>query len=357
MSRAATASVVVVLGLALLGFLVGPDRSGPGSSGGPVTSQSSSTSATPVTPSERSASKGGPAAGLERWEERAAAAFAPLGEVLPDLLRTADDWRGGEVGDEQLRSALDRVAPVIEAVSTDVEALDPLGEEPLAQPLLAASADLYVQMIEVQRAAVSIEPSPLRAQTDLLARRLRVLADRTFDRARALVEAQDPPVTDPDIVLSLPAEVPSWPAELLAPGPPLSDAPPVPAELYPQREADRPVQPESRWRDAVAAAGAPTAEAVAGALTIAPAAELGVMADALEAIVESLGAVADPAGAGGRERHTRLRLGLLVRAEAVRAAQLDGLLDGAAGDRLARTAGLLAALSSRPAFDDAAAAG
>ena len=340
MSRAAAASVVAVLGIAVLAILLVEPARAPDGVGGDATKPTSTTAG----PTRDEPPLGASGA----WERGAAAAFAPLGEVVPDLLRTADEWRAGRQPDDALLRALDEAAPVLERVTHDVDALGPLPDQPLVQPLMATSAELYVLVADVQRAALKIDAGPLREQVDLLARRARVLADRTFDRARAVLDGEVQTDVDPNIRLSLPDEVPDWAAERLAAGPPLAGEPTTPTELYPQRVGTRPTQPEVAWRAAVEAAAAPSGAAIAGALRGGDPAVLGNLADELVVAVEALRATADPSGAGGRERFARLRLGLLLRADAARAGQAAAVADGSAGEELQAAAErLLAAGTAR----------
>jgi hypothetical protein len=166
----------------------------------------------------------------------------------------------------------------------------------------------------------------LRTQLDLMAKRLRALADRVFDRGHALVKPALGEKPDPNVDIRLPEEVPNWAAEGLAPGPPLDDPPPAPSEEPQLRQASRPEQPRAQWLAAVEALHPPKPTLDSPKET----------ARALVAAAERLRSVPDPAG--DREEGARIRLALLVQADGARAAQA-GLGDVArrllvVGDRL-----------------------
>jgi hypothetical protein len=226
-----------------------------------------------------------------------------------------------------LQASIEAARPVLERVATDVTALAPLQGRPLVQPLMATSAQLYVAVVDLQEAALDLDDELLAGQVDLMARRTRVLSDRIFDRARVLLDP-DEDVVDPDITMSLPEEVPQWPEEQLAAGPPLAEQPEAPDDLYPQRQDQRPVQAERAWRGAVEEVSAPSADAVMQALAASDSDTLGALADELLSAVELLRSVPDPEGPDGRERHARLRLGVLLRSEAARVGQAAALIDG-----------------------------
>jgi hypothetical protein len=185
-----------------------------------------------------------------------------------------------------------------------------------AKPLYRASAELYVQHVHVLDAAIDIEPDDLRDQTVLLARRLRELGDRVFDRGHALV---DPEFGSdrPDVTVNLPEEVPDWEAEGLAAGPPLDEEPGPRASTPPLRADERPTQDADGWREAVEDAGAPNdidVDASDDALAKA--------ASRYIAAAEQLRDEPDPDVPRGREVSALLRLGYLIKADAARAAQI-----------------------------------
>lgn len=222
-------------------------------------------------------------------------------------------WLAGDLTDAAFASKLDA------ALGDATETRDRVRALPAApaKALYLAAAELHVQHLRIHRAAIEVEPGPRRDQVALLARRVRVLGDRVFDRGRRLVDPDfDRP--QPDVQINLPEDVPDWVAEGMAAGPPFEAAPGPAAPTPPLREESRPTQPEEHWRAAVDRAAAPAAVDLEG--------DLAAQARAYVAAAEALRHAPDPDGPGGRERSATLRLQWLVKAEAARAAQA-GLLE------------------------------
>lgn len=245
------------------------------------------------------------------FEARAREAFAPLSSFALTLPGDARAWLAGELPDDQYRAKL--TAALADATEAH-ERVDALPDAP-GKELYLASTELYVQHVRVHQASMDL-PGAARAQAVLLARRLRELADRVFDRGHAVVDPSS--TADGNVELNLPEEVPDWVAEGMAAGPPLDAAPPPAASTPPLRQATRPTEPERDWLDAVRAAGAPAELDLDG--------DLAAQARAYVAAAESLRTEPDPDVEGGRERSAVLRLGWLISADAARAAQL-GLRD------------------------------
>jgi hypothetical protein len=205
-----------------------------------------------------------------------------------------------------------------------VRELGPLDPAPDAPADYLASTRLYVEAATVYRAALDVPEGDLRVQLDLLARRLRELGDRVFDRGRTAIGRWVPEPTSPAMALRLPEEVPIWVAEGLSAGPPL-DTPPAPPDRYPPlRQERRPSVAATTWVRNVAATDIPAAAALARAINRADREALAQIARRLVAAAERLRRLPDPVG--GREENARLRLGLLVHADAARAGQAAALL-------------------------------
>ncbi|MEA3018699.1 MAG: hypothetical protein QOI47_223 [Actinomycetota bacterium] len=239
--------------------------------------------------------------------KRADAAFKPLTSSALALPAQARQWLAGDLSDDEYRAKLDQALKDTTRTRDLVRALPAVP----GKGLYLASAELYVLHVRVHQASMG-EKGSRRDQAALLARRLRELADRIFDRGHALV---DPTFlqNQPDVVVHLPEEVPDWVAEGMAAGPPLDAQPPPPASTPPLREATRPTEPEATWLAAVARAGAPDHVDLGG--------DLAAEARSFIFAAESLRHEPDPVG--GRERSAILRLGYLVQADAARAAQLN----------------------------------
>ena len=278
-------------------------------------------------------------AAAQSWDAQAATAFVPLTTALPNLDGVVTRWQAGAVSDADLRAGASAAVAQIVTARRAVEALPPFPYDSRANDLYRDSVILDLQAANTDESAADVPAgSALRNEVVLLGTRLRRLADRVFDRGRALVQPYLGPA-DPNVVVNLPEEVPNWKTEGLAAGPPLDpDAPsvrPLPGGSGELREPNRPTQSRAAWLDAVRAAGIPEGAAVATAIAGNPDSPVGSSAagsalarDFLDA-AERLRSTPDPVG--DREGATRLRLGLLVDADAVYATRAASL---AASDRL-----------------------
>ena len=144
-------------------------------------------------------------------------------------------------------------------------------------------------------------------------------------------------------------DVPSFAGSDLAPGPPLSMAKPgAPADR--RYEEFRPEGPYATWQAAVEAAKIPTVEAEAKAIKDAGIEELDDLAEQLTAASDLLYAAPDPMDE--RELSTRVQLGLLVQAEAMRTAQVSRLVDDKLRPEAVEISKVLALIGNRM-WDDA----
>jgi hypothetical protein len=257
------------------------------------------------------------------WSDRAQAAYKPLQLTalqLPERVRT---WQAGERSDDDLRTDLDTAFGEVVTVRDAVAELPTFELDPNVAPLYQWSTRIYVEYVRVLQGALARPAGPLRDQLVLVARRLRVLGDRVFDRGQARLEPylHEPP--NPDVVIQLPPEVPDWTADGMAAGPPLDDPPDPPAATPALREETRPTQPRAAWADAVTAAAVPTQAELDAAMAAGDQGALRALANRCSTIARDLGAVADPSGRHGREDGAQVRLGVLVTGEAARAAQAE----------------------------------
>ena len=255
-------------------------------------------------------------------------------------LSAAAGWASGKAPTGSFTADLDRLLPRFVDVRDKVAAIPPPKKAPAARVEYAASANLSVEAARVYRAAVEPGAEPLKGQLDLLARRLRALADRIYDRGRVAVDpsAVNPDQT-PDVELRLPAEVPDWGAEGLAAGPPLETGPPPPGS-FPTRQETRPEEPVSAWSKRVQSLEVPPPTELAAAIEAGDAARLGALARRYAEATAALRAAPDPVG--GRERGAVAELDLLVYGEAARAAQAATLVPGDSAGRLSAVATRLA---------------
>ncbi len=290
---------------------------------GGVAQRGTSTSTTMALTSPTSTA---PASVDGQWNRDLEVALSPLSGALTRLAAGVDRWSNGDLDDDGLSELLAEVKPLVRRVRSNVAALPRHPLEPLATPLVEAMAELYVRSVEAHTAALAASDTDVATQYDRLGRRLRILADRTFDRARERTAAPVDPGADVRYVL--PAEVPDWTRLELAVGPPLdvssdrTDDPPL------ERRDERLTQPEVDWHADVMSLRAPTPSAVRTAFGDAE--RLGVMASALVAAAEKMRDI--PVPDGDRGRADRVALGWLIAADAARAAQLAAIsgIDGVA---------------------------
>lgn len=279
-------------------------------------------------------------AASKAWSTEAQAAFGgpAIAQRVTDLANGAHDWLAGTMATADFKARLDEDLDAFGAARDAVAKLRPYPYDKRVNDMFGRTTALYVDTVRVYEAALSVPEGDARTQYDLLARRLRLLGDRVFDRGQALVDAHLYDTPTPDIEIRKPEEVPNWVAEGLAAGPPLDAAPPPPSSQPQLRQATRPQQPRAAWLKAVDDAAAPTADDVRAAIDSADTTKLADLASRLVGAAEKLRNVPDPKG--DREESARYRLGLLVLGDAARAAQLNASLADVARDVLAAGAGL-----------------
>jgi hypothetical protein len=253
----------------------------------------------------------------EAWDGDAQQAFSDLVGRVPTLVNAARGWMAGEKGDAEFGAEVGMSKLDFENSRRRVRELKTPKQFREAHNLYVASSDLYLATANVYEAAVRKPAGDVRVQLDLLARRLRELADRVFDRGRTELGLKRGPT--PNVDVKDPEEVPIWTAEGLAAGPPLDDPPPARADTPPLRAATRPEQSRARWERDVRAARAPSDATLAKAIDRGDADELREVARRFVAAAEYLRDKPDPRD--GREESARLRLAWLVAADAARAAQ------------------------------------
>ncbi|MDQ1375127.1 MAG: hypothetical protein QOJ09_2465 [Actinomycetota bacterium] len=255
------------------------------------------------------------------WSAKARTAYRPLRLTATELPSRVRSWQTGERPDEELRNDLATSLREVSAVRDAVEALPPFARDAAVRPLYRWSSQLYVEHVHGLQAALAQPAGPMRDQLVLLARRVRVLADRVFDRGQSRLAPFLHEAPDPNVEIHLPPEVPDWVVDGLAAGPPLDDPPPPAATEPALREDTRPTQPRRAWVVAVAAAGAPSSGELSGAITSGDQAALRALARRFADVARALAPVPDPADRHGRDDAAQVRLSLLVSGEAARAAQ------------------------------------
>jgi hypothetical protein len=306
-----------------------------GNGGGPTaaTSTVGSSTTAPLTPAEAAER-----ADALAWEAKVADAFKPLVDDVATLATGAREYLAGTRPADTFRAEVDKDLADFRVSRDRAAALPAFTRAPAARDLYVSSAGLYIDTARAYAALVRLPTGaaqPVRVQLDALARRMRTLADRVYDRGRAMVTPLLHDVASPDIEIRLPEEVPDWVAEGVAPGPPLEPQAPPPAGEVQLRQDARPTEDRPRWAAAVQAAGIP---AVASS-------DRAALARAEVAAAERLRKEPDPVGPDGREASARLRLDLLVYADGHRAEQLAAItgtpeVAGIASDLLSIADGL-----------------
>ena len=266
------------------------------------------------------------------WQKQVIAAFTPMVNGAPELITGAREWLAGTRPSDQFQQELDYTIGQFVAARNDVEKIAPYAKAPSAIQLFKAGAQLYIEFARVYRAAVVAPPGDVRTQLDVLARRVRELGDRVYDRGSAAMApfVHDDPLKDVDV--RLPEEVPQWTAEGMAAGPPLDDPPPPAAASPPLRAASRPEQAASAWTAAVHAVEIPPPPTVAAAIDAGDGDTLRDLARKLVDAAERLRATPDPRRQ--REKSAVTRLSLLIAADGARAAQASALVGGDAAGAL-----------------------
>jgi hypothetical protein len=202
-----------------------------------------------------------------------------------------------------------------------------------------AAIGLYIESLKVEQAATELTPGALQGQLQRSFERIRELGDNVYDQGTAeLAPLIGPTLAGADVAAA--AHVPDWTALGLAPQPPLASS------WRDSGSGPSLSQPEAAWQAEVEMDGAPTQANVTSAVRqrLRPS-QLVPMAVALggaDAYVSSI-----PAPAGDARRANRLRLGLLVDAEAVMAGEGAHLSDGLAATTLSGAAISLAAIGGR----------
>lgn len=258
----------------------------------------------------------------QAWETEAIGAFggADLTNRVIEMVEGARKWLAGERSTEEFAADLAARQTQFGEVRTRLKELRDYPYDDRVVGLYRSTADLYTQVVAVYQAMIMTPPGETRTQLDLLARRVRILGDRVFDRGHALVKPKLHEPDRPDVDIRLPAEVPNWVEEGIAPGPPVAPTPP-PATKEPQlRKPTRPTQARAAWLTKLASLPIPGRSAVASLFDTPSAPEL--MAFGIDFNNAAMALRDVPVPDGDREEADRIALSLLVDGEAVRAAQL-----------------------------------
>ncbi len=271
-----------------------------------------------------------PDATAQVWYQHVVSDLRPLQSSLLGALTGAAAWTSGSESAATARREFARELPSLERVHRELQHVPPLNDHVTARDDYASGIGLYAASLQVIEAATELPAGALRTQLQNSSQRIRELGDIVFDQGTAeLAPLLGSDLAGPDVAAS--SHVPDWSDDGLAPAAPL-----VPSWGAGSTSSSG-SQPKAAWVAEVAMDGAPTQSMVRAALVGDPRqsrlARMAVALGAAEAYVSSV-----PSPAGDQLGSNRLRLGLLVDAEAVFAAEAGHLSHGMAARALATTA-------------------
>ena len=276
----------------------------------------------------------------EAWRDAALVDLRPLTGLVVNLGQGVNAWRTGSTPAKDAAAALDRFEVSLLEAQDAIGRRAPLAAAPRAVVDLRLTVDLYLAAVRSARVATDVPDAALQGQLVLQFARLRNLGDRLFDQANAELEPLlGAPRAMEGVTVVRAAEVPDWGAMKLAAGPPLAAPATGPAtpRVY---ESARPTTSFEDWAALVRRAGIPSGTDEAAALRAGTTQQLADLAARLTTGSDAL--VSSPDPRGERLVATRVQLGLLVQAEAARAAEAATLLAGAPRARLSTLALALA---------------
>jgi hypothetical protein len=286
---------------------------------------------------------------VQAWSAPVTDAVRPMASELIGLLQTANAWEAGNASSTAVGETLTADLPTAITALRALERLPALPEARGAQGRYLQAIELYVAAFRVEFAATQLPSGPLQRQLQRSFARVRLLGDRVYDDASSLLSPYlTTASTGPPAQSRSPAAVPDWSTLGLGAGPPLglessssNDGPP---SVAPRSQA-----PTPQWVRAVSDAGIPSAEAQTRALTTGSVNDAVAIADQLEAAVRRLDDAPDPAGHAAASGE--LRLGLLVDAEAARAAAAGSLAGATPATDHLRVASTILALIGDQLWD------
>jgi len=271
-----------------------------------------------------------PSNAAQAWYRQVVNDLHPLQSTLLGALHAESAWASGSESAAMARREFARDLPKLERVHRALQDLAPPQGHASARNDSVAAIGLYVASLQVEEAATEEPGGTLQAQLQHSAERLRRLGDIVFDQGTAeLAPELGATLAGPDVAAA--SHVPDWSSDGLAPAPPLASSWPPAGALAPGS------QPKAEWESEVAMDGAPAHFAVrAAAAGHSRQSKLGPMVVALGAAVAYVGSV--PVTAGEPLTANRLRLGLLVDAEALMSEEAAHLSHGAPARALAASA-------------------
>jgi hypothetical protein len=273
---------------------------------------------------------------VQVWYRHVLDDLHPLQSTLLGALNAATAWANGSESAAKARQEFERDLPALERVRGTLQHLGPPQGHASAHDDYVAAIGLYIDSLQMDQAATEVPSGALQAQLQHSYQRIRGLGDIVFDQGTAeLAPELGPALAAPDVAAT--SHVPDWSSDGLAPTTPL--APSWPAGGAPASGT----QPKGEWAAEMARDGAPAQTAVHAVVAgHARQANLGPMVVALGAADAYVGSV--PGTAGDPLASNRLRLGLLVDAEALMSEEAAHMSQGAPARTFAAVAASLGSI-------------
>ena len=262
-----------------------------------------------------------PDAAAQAWYRQVVADLHPLQSTLVGALDAASGWASGSESAATARRAFARDLPDLQRVQRALQSLTPLAGHAAAHDDYVSAIGLYVESLRVDEAATQEPSGALQKQLQNSYQRIRGLGDIVFDQGTAeLAPELGSTLAGPDVAAA--SHVPNWSADGIAPAPPL-------ASSWPSGGTPAPgSQPKAAWSAEVGMDGAPAQTVVrAAAAGGGRRQDLFPMVASLSEAEAYVGSVPGPAG--DAQASNRLRLGLLVDAEAIMSVEAARLSHGA----------------------------
>ncbi len=289
----------------------------------------------------------------DRWKSEVVGDFAGMSQGAVSYLQTVNEWRTDKADEKSVDAAADLALGQFLTTRDLLAKRTPFGPAPRALTNYRDAVELYIAHARLAKLGAALrgkDSEQLNRQVQLIMGRLRYVADRLYDLGSDELEpftTQEQEV--PGFEYTRAVDVPSFAGTDLAPGPPLAQPQPgVPQNREYQNE--RPEDTPEKWKAAVEAARIPTVEAEVKAIADGSSEDLDRLAKELTAASDALYAAPDPQDE--RELNTRVMLGLLTQAEAMRVAQVSRLVPAKIKTEATEIAQILA-LVGNDMWDDA----
>ncbi|GAA0629850.1 hypothetical protein GCM10009547_36930 [Sporichthya brevicatena] len=263
----------------------------------------------------------------DRWKREVVGDFAGMSQGAVSYLQTVNEWRTDKADERSVDAAADLALGQFLTTRESLAEREPFPPAPRALTNYRDAVELYIAHARLAKLGAALrgkDNEQLNRQIQLIMGRVRYIADRTYDLGSdelAPFTTQEQEV--PGFEYNRAVDVPSFAGTDLAPGAPLSQ----PQPGVPQNREYQNVRPEGTiedWKAAVEAAKIPPVEAEVKAIRDGSSDELDRLAKELTAAADALYAAPDPQDE--RELNTRVMLGLLTQAEAMRVAQVSRLV-------------------------------